>query len=779
MSKADDKLIKLALERFKRASEAVSNSRELQKADVRFALGSPDNGWQWNELDMLARKGPDGKGSRPCLTVNKIPLHLAQVTNDARQSPPAIKVRPVDDKADPKTAEIFNGVIRHIEANSDADVAYNTALEGAARSGEGFIRVVTDYADDQSFEQEIFIRRVKNPFTVYMDPDSQMPDGSDGKFWFIEDWLGKEEFKAAYPKAEEIDWDFPDSNVKMWYNDNKVRIAEYFYKEDYDAKLYLWADGTTSDEPRPVVIPGMEPEMPVNVRSVKATKICWCKLSPTEVLEKTEWAGKYFPIVRVPGNDDEIDGEKVISGIVRNAKDAQRMYNYWVSQEAEFLSLWTKAPYIAPLGAIEGFEDQWSTANIVNRSVLTYNHIGDDGQPIPMPTRVQPPVPPSGIIQAKIGAADDIKSATGQFDASLGQKSNETSGRAIMARQREGDTATYHYIDNLSKAVRQLGRILVDLIPKIYDTQRIARVLGEDGEVDTVQVDPSQPQAVVEQQSPDGSIKRIYNLGVGRYDVVSTVGPSFTTKRQESVQAMTEMVQGNPQLWTLMGDLMVRNMDFPGAEEMAKRLKAAVPPQILQASEDEGAEISPEQMQAAKMQMEQMQQYIGQLEQGMNGIAQENETLKAQHDLKAMEIQVKQKEVEVKGFEAQLKAAELDKPEADTSVADAQKADIERQKLQLEAAIEAERLDLEEKKLALEEMKIKLDYDLEQQKLALQNRQQQMTEDSDEGLIKGKEADEKENGMAQMIEALTKAMMAPRKVVRDKDGRVAGTQAGE
>jgi hypothetical protein len=388
-------------------------------------------------------------------------------------------------------------------------------------------------------------------------------------------------------------------------------------------------------------------------------------------------------------------------------------------------------------------------------------------------------VPPSGIIQAKIGAADDIKSATGQFDASLGQKSNETSGRAIMARQREGDTATYHYIDNLSKAVRQLGRILVDLIPKIYDTQRIARVLGEDGEVDTVQVDPSQPQAVVEQQSPDGSIKRIYNLGVGRYDVVSTVGPSFTTKRQESVQAMTEMVQGNPQLWTLMGDLMVRNMDFPGAEEMAKRLKAAVPPQILQASEDEGAEISPEQMQAAKMQMEQMQQYIGQLEQGMNGIAQENETLKAQHDLKAMEIQVKQKEVEVKGFEAQLKAAELDKPEADTSVADAQKADIERQKLQLEAAIEAERLDLEEKKLALEEMKIKLDYDLEQQKLALQNRQQQMTEDSDEGLIKGKEADEKENGMAQMIEALTKAMMAPRKVVRDKDGRVAGTQAGE
>ncbi len=417
---------------------------------------------------------------------------------------------------------------------------------------------------------------------------------------------------------------------------------------------------------------------------------------------------------------------------------------------------------------------------------LTYNHIDDEGNPLPVPQRIQPPVPPSGIIQAKVGAADDIKSATGQFDASLGQKSNETSGRAIMARQREGDTATYHYIDGLSKGVRQLGRILVDLIPKIYDTQRIARVLGEDGEVDTVQVDPNQPQAVTEQQQPDGSIKRIYNLGVGRYDVVSTVGPSFTTKRQESVQAMTEMVQGNPQLWQLMGDLMVRNMDFPGAEEMAKRLKAAVPPQILQASEDEGAEASPEQMQAMKSQMQQMEQFIQQMQGGMQQIAQENETLKAQHDLKAQEIAVKQQEVQIKGYEAQLKAAELDRPEADTSVADAQKADIEQQKLELEAAVKAKELELEGQKLALEAEKIRLDNEIEQQRLALEHeklglqaRQQTMTEKSDEGFQKSEAADEKESGLGQMMEAFTKAMSSPRMVIRDKDGRITGTKAGE
>jgi hypothetical protein len=629
----DDKIIKLALERFKRASDAVQRSRELQRDDVRFALGSPDNGWQWNDTDIVARKGQDGRGARPCLTINKIPLHLAQVTNDARQSPPGIKVRPVDDKADPKTAEIFNGVIRHIEANSDADIAYNTALEGAARSGEGFIRVVTDYADDESFEQEIFIRRVKNPFTVYMDPDAQMPDGSDGKFWFIEDWLGVEEFKAAYPKAEQIDWQFPDSTVADWFHDEKVRIAEYFYKKEVDAKLYLWADGSTSDNDMP---PLDEFGLPVplqNSRTVKEQHICWLKLSPVEVLEATDWAGKYWPIVRVPGNDDEIDGEKVISGIVRNAKDAQRMYNYWVSQEAEFLSLWTKAPYIAADGAIEGFENQWATANTVNRSVLTYNHLDDQGQPIPMPQRVQPPVPPQGIIAAKQGAADDIKSATGQFDASLGQRSNETSGKAIMARQREGDTATYHYIDNLSKGIRQLGRILVDLIPKIYDTQRIARVLGEDGEVDTVQVDPNQAEAVTEARQPDGSIQRIYNLGVGRYDVVSTVGPSFTTKRQEAVAAMTELVQGNPNLWMTIGDLLVRNMDWPGAEEMAKRLKATIPPNIL-AADDEDEKVTPEQLQQAQAVMKQMQDYITQLEEGMNKATEELESKQSELDAK-------------------------------------------------------------------------------------------------------------------------------------------------
>jgi hypothetical protein len=341
--------------------------------------------------------------------------------------------------------------------------------------------------------------------------------------------------------------------------------------------------------------------------------------------------------VRVVGNEFEVDGRIYVSGIVRNAKDAQRMYNYWTSQEAEMLALAPKAPFIGYGGQFEGYETQWKTANTTNWPYLEVNPDVTDGQGgvLPLPQRAPPPLPQTGLIQAKMGASDDIKGTTGQYDSSLGQTSNERSGKAILAREKQADVGTYHYVDNLARAVRYITRQIVELIPKIYDTERIARIVGEDGETDLIKVNPNQPMPVNKITDQQGIvIEKIYNMGVGKYDVCVTTGPSYMTKRQEALEAMAQLLQGNPQLWSVAGDLFIKNMDWPGAQEMSKRFAKTIDPKIM-----EGGDESPE-MQAAKMQMEAMGQEMEQMHQMLQNVA------------KSVEVQ----DLERKNFEAQIKS---------------------------------------------------------------------------------------------------------------------------
>jgi hypothetical protein len=363
----------------------------------------------------------------------------------------------------------------------------------------------------------------------------------------------------------------------------------------------------------------------------------YCKINGYEILEQKEWAGKWIPVIRVVGNEFEVDGRIYISGLVRNAKDAQRMYNYWVSQEAEMLALAPKAPFIGYGGQFEGYEDKWKTANTNNWPYLEVNPDVTDGQGavLPLPQRAQPPMASTGLLQAKAGASEDIKSTTGQYNASLGIGGNERSGRAILARQREGDVGTYHYGDNLTRAVRHVARQLVDLIPKIYDTQRIARIIGEDGETKMVKINPDQPQPVNKIVNEQGIvIEKIYNPGVGKYDVVATTGPGYATKRQAALEAMAQLLQGNPQLWSVAGDLFVKNMDWPGAQEMAKRFQKTIDPKFLSDGEDDPAlQAAQQQIQAMGAEMEQMYQMI-------------------QNVGKSIEMQ----DLERKDFEAQIKA---------------------------------------------------------------------------------------------------------------------------
>jgi len=373
------------------------------------------------------------------------------------------------------------------------------------------------------------------------------------------------------------------------------------------------------------------------VRMADVKKVMWVKTNGYEVLEESEWVGKWIPVVRVVGNEFEVDGNIFVSGLVRNAKDAQRMYNYWVSQEAEMLALAPKAPFIGYGGQFEGFEHQWKTANINNWPYLEVNADVTDGagQSLPLPQRAAPPLAQTGLIQAKMGASEDIKSATGQYDASLGMMSNERSGKAILAREKQGDTGTYHYIDNLSRAVRHITRQLVDAIPKIYDTERVARIIGADGEVKMAKINPMQPEPVKEIVDERGIVlERIYNPSVGKYDVVVTTGPNYMTKRQEALDAMSLLLQSNPQLWQVAGDLFIKNMDWPGAQQMAKRFAKSIDPKLLQ--EDEK---SPE-LQQAELQMQAMGQELDKLHQMLQSVG------------KSIEVQDQKR----KDYEAEIKA---------------------------------------------------------------------------------------------------------------------------
>jgi hypothetical protein len=645
-SKADT--LATARARLSMAISAYSESREDEVDDLRFYAGSPDNQWQW-PADVLATRGAvQGQtiNARPCLTINKLPQHVRQVTNDQRQNRPTGKVVPANEHADTEVAEVFNGLVRHIEYMSDADVAYDTACENQVAYGEGYIRLLTQYCDENTFDQDIKIGRIRNSFSVYMDPMIQDPCGADAQWCFITEDLTKADYERLYPNAAPIttlmSLGVGDESISQWLNENTVRIAEYFYYEVSRETLNLYPGNFTAFSGTP------EDKMlrqqfgkPLKSRPSDRKQVKWCKINGYEVLEESDWAGKHIPVVRVVGNEFEVEGRIYISGLVRNAKDAQRMYNYWTSQEAEMLALAPKAPFIGYGGQFEGYETQWKTANTQNWPYLEVNPDVTDGQGavLPLPQRAAPPLPQTGLIQAKMGAAEDIKNTTGQYNASLGMAGNERSGKAILARQRESDVGTYHYGDNLARAIRHLVRMIVDLAPKIYDTERIIRIIGEDGKTDMVQVNPNQPEPVKRIVDEQGIvIKKIYNPGVGKYDVMVVTGPGYATKRQEALEAMAQLLQGNPQLWAVAGDLFIKNMDWPGAQELAKRFSKTIDPKLLQEGDDSPA------LQAAQQQIQAM---AAEMENMFNMLQNVNMSMEAR------DLAIKQFEAQVKAYQAE------------------------------------------------------------------------------------------------------------------------------
>lgn len=637
---------------FKEIEDEEAQNRTRWLHDLRFGMASD----QWPEKLKRARM-EDRDGARPCLTVNKIPVHARQIINDMRFNRAAVRVLPVDDEADIEAAEILQGMIRHIEHASTASQAYDDASEYQVFMGVGYWRVIPEVIDPLLNYQELRIRPIKNPFSVYFDPYGTDKAGADAKRAFVTEIMPNKQFEKEYPDAQLIEWD-SEGEGDDWSTKDSIRIAEHYYL-DNRAVDYVQVDGRWM---KATAYEKTDKQIPVDaVQSVDEPALFWQKFTGAEILEERELPGRYIPIVRAVGEDYMVENERYIHGIVRRAIDAQRLYNYSVSVNAERNALQPKAPWIVAAESVDGYEDEWANANNSNLSYLTYNATTEDGELLPPPQRQFPTGIDGATIQMMQNADADLQSSIGQFAASLGAPSNEKSGIAIQQRQRVGDIATYHYTDNMSKAIQHTGRILVDLIPHYYDTERVARILGEDDSPSVVQLSPNTPAAMIEKQGANGKIDKIYNLNVGRYDVAVTVGPSFATKRQDMVEHMSNIMSSNPNLWAVIGDLLIKNTDIPGADSMAKRLKNAIPQEIRQDDEDAENPMDPE----VAAQFQQLAQVIEQQGQAMQEVQQQNAELQATIDQKLIEreqknaeLDYKYKELGVKEMELQAKAVE-------------------------------------------------------------------------------------------------------------------------
>lgn len=596
MADTDAEILAEAKARHKRAEDWESKALINALADAKFANGDAYNMFQWEAKTVTDR------ANRPCLTQNECRQHNLHIVNDARQHKAAIKVTPTGKGASYEAAEVFSAIIRRIEYQSKAMDAYSTAIYHQVESGIGYVRVTTDYADEESFDHEIFIRRVKDPRKVRLDPDAEEYDKSDMRFAFYFEDQPRKEFEAKYPDRKDNYAHTLDSS-DAWNTTDHVRVAEYWRKGEKTDTLLLLADGTTIRKSQmdrlPAKLQAAAPAI-TKQRDISEPAIEWFLIHGNDIVDRKDWPGKYIPIVPFIGEEIVIDGEMDRKGHTRAMIDAQKMENYWNSAAVEQVALQGKSPFITSLRAVEGLENFWQAANTSNLPYLPYNDMSDDGTPQQAPVRSLPPVMAQAYIQGMQIAREDIMRVSGQYQAEMGAPGNERSGVAIQQRQREGDTATYHYIDNQAKGIRQIGRICLDLIPKVYDVARVIKIMALDGTQSDVQLDPNadaahqhvmpgpdgQPQPVTPEQAdaaqedpnaPDPTI--IFNPNVGRYDVEADVGPSYGTQREEAANAFSTIMAQNPEAFKVVGDFWAANSDFPGADELAERLKRGLPPE--------------------------------------------------------------------------------------------------------------------------------------------------------------------------------------------------------
>jgi hypothetical protein len=590
----------------KRLEECIERESWLRGKcldDLEFLSGSPDEPekqWGTRAVNERFRDG------RPALVVNRLDQFVQHITNQQRQNRISAKVFPVDDQGDIDTAEVIQGMLRNIEYSSRGDIAYDTAEFYAVAMGFGFWILSTDYESPFTTNQVVKIDTVKNPFQVYLGPH-EMPDGSDAEYGFKVTDLTEDEYEAEYGSAEGVaGFDavrgLGDSE---WCSEDKIRIVEYRYTEYADdtvLKLKNGSEGLKSQISDKQYERLKKRKAIVLERATKIPTIKWCKLTAADVLDETELPFNGIGIVKVTGSELTVNGKTILKGIVRGMKDAQRQYNFMLTAQTEAAA--DTGAVITVEGQTEGHEEAWATRLRKNPSNLDVKGVSISGAPAPNPTRLAPDPTIQAKSEARMMAAEDLKALTGIYDASLGQRSNETSGRAILSRQQQSDVANFHFQDNLTRSVSHSTRMIVNGMQVVYSGPRVARTIGEDDAHKVVKLN---------QMFEEDGEQKIHDLSVGKYDVICTAGPTFASKRQEAAALSMELARSAPILWNAAPDLMVKTIDMPYAQEISDRLKKTLPPN-LQDKQDGQPEVPPE----IQQQMQQYGQTIDMLTQHLN-----------------------------------------------------------------------------------------------------------------------------------------------------------------
>lgn len=640
-----DEIVRLARKRLDEAATADLPNRERSESDLSFVIGEG----QWPE-EVRQQREDEGK---PCLTLNRLPQFVRQVTGQIRQTNPAIRVIPAGNEATQDVAEIYEGLIRQIEAHCDASSVYEQTAESAASCGIGHFRVRADYCDENSFDQELLIERIHNPFAVFWDPLAKHSSRNDAGYCFILEEMQLEDFNESYPEAiaDDVSAEHRPADLRRWFTPETVSVAEYYWIEYEKFTIGLMADGTVARDPKP----------PMNFtkkREVKAPRVKWAKITGAEVLEgPIDIPCRQIPVFAVTGEEWHLGEEMYRSSVIRFAKDAQQLYNYGRSAHGEIVALQPKAPYMVTPKQVAGLEDIWGSANRNNSPYLPYN----PDERAPPPQRSTPPVPSPGLMQEIGMSIEDLKATTGVYDASLGNRSNETSGIAIARRQQESQVGTSIYADNMIKAIHQCGRVLVEMIPAIYDTARVIRILGEDDQEKQVRINEVMMDL-------SGRVE-VNDLTVGKYDVRVSSGPSYDTKREASSDGMMAFINAFPQAGQVTADLVAKAQDWPDADRFADRLRKIIPPGVIDIEDMEPEEQQQVQQQAQQaQQMEQMQMQMQQ-----------------------MRAQLEMAELEAKAQKYTADAAKT-MAETDETLADTQKTQMETADLQFELAAKSGQL---------------------------------------------------------------------------------------
>jgi hypothetical protein len=665
----DEALIRTARARFTRSEEAESELRRefLIDQEYRAGLQWPDD--VRNDRESVGQR-------RPCHVVNLLPGAMAQVTNEQRSHRPSLRVSPAGGAATVAVAQICDGLLRHIQRDSRAPIAYDVASAEAAGPGRGWMRLITEYESPRSFAQKLTILSIPNAMSVYPQPNLREPDYSDMTWCFVVEDVAHDDFLARYPGCEPQAFDaWAQAGGDPWITRDTVRVADYYYRELEATRLALLSDGRVID-----LEGGRRAELlaalPVGVtvvdeRETQIPRVYWCKINGQQVLERTAWPGSWIPVIPVLGDMFYVNGRVRISGIIRDARDPQTMINYWESARTEAIALAPRAPWIGAEGQFEGHEQEWENANRRNYAYLEYKLVDVRGAPVGPPQRnVQEPA-----IQALNYACDSAKNnfqaTTRIYDASYGAPGNERSGRAIQARDANADMSNSHYNDNLGRSLHHLGRMLLELLPLIYDEPgRVQQIVQEDGTEKLVTL--NQPYT-----DDETGLEQFYNLGAGHYAVEVTTGPSYATRRQEGFAGLTELAKADPKIMQVADDLVMAQSDIVGAKDIAKRLKKTIPPQLL--DDDQGADKDTQLAQATgqaqrfQQEAQALNAHAQQVEGQAQQVAQENAQLKAEAQSKAMDLMARREETQLKAQEAQARQA-----------LDAQKLALEQQKLDLD-----------------------------------------------------------------------------------------------